>query len=110
MQVRKEDRVVVDVCMEDVSSPADAEYPHVALLIWDAEHKHGFEVTGCIVDTAVADVLDGYAPMEHDEHLPQVEKHIEIQVGRVTPLPPESHACVVNTEEQRHEQTDTANH
>ncbi|MBN1362992.1 MAG: hypothetical protein JW993_20505 [Sedimentisphaerales bacterium] len=70
-----------------VSLPENpATEPKLALLVWDAETGHGYQVTGRAVQADPTAVLNGYSPIEAHQHFPQVEERVLMVVDDVTEL------------------------
>jgi len=56
---------------------------HVSIVLWDNTKDTGFQVIGTsekIQDTAI---LDGYAPAQESEPMPQVERQLLIKPGKI---------------------------
>lgn len=54
----------------------------LTLLLWE-EQGHGYQLTGQLVRSQEAAVLDGLAEIEQHVHFPQVERYLLVQVDSV---------------------------
>ena len=54
----------------------------LALLLWDDE-GHGYQLTGQVIRSQEAAVLDGLAEIEQQVHFPQIERTLLMQVDSV---------------------------
>jgi len=76
------DRVAVRAWIDVSAIQTLGEGSRLTLLLWD-QQGHGYQLTGQLVRSQEAAVLDGLAEIEEHVHFPQVERYLLVQVDGV---------------------------
>ena len=76
------DRVAVRAWIDVSAIQTLGEGSRLTLLLWD-QQGHGYQLTGQLVRSQEAAVLDGLAEIEEQVHFPQIERYLLVQVDGV---------------------------
>lgn len=76
------DRVAVRAWIDVAGVQTLGPGSRLTLLWWD-EQGHGYQLTGQLVRSQEAAVLDGLAEIEEQVHFPQIERYLLVQVDSV---------------------------
>lgn len=77
-----EDRVAVRAWIDVAALQSLGAGSRLTLLLWE-EQGHGYQLTGQLVRSQEAAVLDGLTEIEQQVHFPQVERYLLVQVDSV---------------------------
>jgi hypothetical protein len=83
---RLKDETVVSIKAWTDIPASESRQARMALLVWDTRENHGYELDGHVVGAQDTAVLNGYTPLEEQEHFPQVQREIMMEVDSIEDL------------------------